>query len=67
MENANSLYGVDANEKEWKKDGEKKFWIMSFPSLPEYFIESDVPIAFLKTFSQVAIQLEIINSINLHH
>lgn len=40
---------------------------MSSPSLPKYFIESDVPIAFLKTFSQVAIQLEIINSINLHH
>ncbi len=40
---------------------------MSSHSFPEYFIESDVPIAFLKTFSQDTIQLEIINSINLHH
>ena len=40
---------------------------MSSPFSPEYFIEPDVPIAFLKTFSQDMIQLEIINSINLHH
>lgn len=39
---------------------------MSSSSLSEYF-ESDVPVAFLKTFSQDTIQLEIINSINLHH
>lgn len=39
---------------------------MSSPSPSEYFMESDVPVAYLKTFSQDTIQREIINSINLH-
>lgn len=53
------------------KDGsrERKEVILNnvFSLSPEYFIEPDVPIAFVKMFSQVAIQLEIINGINLHH
>lgn len=52
---------------EGRKEGKKVIPNNVFCLSPEYFIESDVPIAFLKTFSQVAIQLEIINSINLHH
>lgn len=50
------------------KQGRKKRVILNnvFTLSPEYFIEPNVPIAFLKTFSQATI-LEIINSINLHH
>lgn len=49
------------NERRRKSNPNNVFSLSS-----EYLTEPDVPIAFQKAFSQVAIQLEIINSINLH-
>lgn len=50
------------NERRRRKSNPNNVFSLS----SQYLTEPDVPVAFQKTFSQVAIQLEIINSINLH-
>lgn len=62
------MESVQMKKKKELSEEEKRVILNNvFALSPEYFIEPDVPIAFLKTFSQATIRLEIINGINLHH
>ena len=66
------MHGLNANNRKGRKaEKGKKRLIPSNASphcsLPKHFIESGVPVAFLKPFSMDMIQPQIINSIHLHH